>query len=133
MQLVEVMVAASVFAMATGSSVQLWSRAALGSQQVEMQQQQAERVELDRLQLQARWQAELRPSCSVSPAQLITVAERVPVPPQLRREVVPVDQGAALQVRWWLEASPANARERLFTAAGLGLCDPVAAAEEVVP
>lgn len=56
MQLVEVMVAATVFAMATVGSVQLWSRAALGSQQVEIHQQQGERIELDRLQLQARWQ-----------------------------------------------------------------------------
>ncbi len=134
MQLVEVMVAATVFAIATGSSVQLWSRAALGSQQVEMHQQQGERIELDRLQLQARWQAELRqpagPACVVSPAQLITVAERVPVPPQLRRDVAPIDQGSALRVRWWVEESPAVARERLFTPAGLGLCDPLAAASD---
>lgn len=134
MQLVEVMVAATVFAMATVGSVQLWSRAALGSQQVEIHQQQGERIELDRLQLQARWQGELRqpagPACAVTPAQLISVAERVPVPPQLRRDVVPVDQGSAVRVRWWVEASPAETRERLFTAAGLGLCDPLAAASD---
>lgn len=136
MQLVEVMVAATVFAMATGSSVQLWSRAALGSQQVEIHQQQGERIELDRLQLQARWHAGLRqpagPACAVSPAQLVKVAERVPVPPQLRRDVTPVDQGSALRVRWSGEASPALARERFFTAAGLGLCVPLVAASDHV-
>ena len=137
MQLVEVMVAATVFAMASGSSVQLWSRAAMGSQRVEFQHQQRERIELDRLQLQARWQQDLRQptgaaGCAVCRDQLITVAERVPVPPQLRRALLPADQADALLVRWWVEASPALQRERLFTPAGLGLCDGQAAGEEPV-
>ncbi|MFZ9974479.1 MAG: hypothetical protein ACO3FK_09410, partial [Vulcanococcus sp.] len=64
--------------------------------------------------------------------QLITVAERVSVPPQLRRALLPADQADALLVRWWVEASPALQRERLFTPAGLGLCDGEAAGEEPV-
>ena len=68
----------------------------------------------------------------MSREQLITVAERVPVPPQLRRALLPADQADALLVRWWVEASPALQRERLFTPAGLGLCDGEAAGEEPV-
>ena len=53
MQLVEVMVAAAVFTAASGSSLQLFAQAAVSSQATELRQQQLERIELDRLQLQA--------------------------------------------------------------------------------
>ena len=52
----------------------------------------------------------------------MAAADAVPVPPQLQRELVISDQMDALQVRWRAEADPTLQRERLFTAAGMGLC-----------
>ena len=124
MQLIEVMVAAAIFTAASGSSLQLWSRAAGTTQQAEWREQQLERIELDRLQLQARWRHELAgvSGCLISRDQLIAVASVLPVPPQLRRELLPADQDDGLRVRWRAERDPALQRERLFTPAGLGLC-----------
>jgi hypothetical protein len=124
MQLVEVMVAAAVFTAASGSSLQLWSHAAVSSQAAELRQQQLERIELDRLQLQAHWRHDLASDtgCGISRDQLVAVASALPVPPQLQRELLPGDQVDALRVRWRVASDPALLRERLFTPAGLGLC-----------
>jgi len=124
MQLVEVMVAAAIFSAASGSSLQLWSTAAGSSHQLEHRQQLVERMELDRLQLQAHWRRALvsEPDCSISRERWMAAADAVPVPPQLQRELVISDQMDALQVRWRAEADPTLQRERLFTTAGMGLC-----------
>lgn len=140
MQLIEVMVAAAVFTAASGSSLQLWSQAAGTNQQAELRQQQLERIELDRLQLQAHWRHDLAsvPGCSISRDQLIAVASALPVPPQLQRELLPAEPDGALRVLWRADQDPALQRERLFTLAGLGLCQaepPItdSQVEEVVP
>ena len=125
MHVVEVMAAAAVFALASGNSVQLWSRAAVGSQLAELRLQQEERIHLDHLQLEAHWRSDRsQPSgCGVSSEQLIAVAATLPVPPQVHREVSPSDQQPdAVLVRWSVESAPNLRRERLFTPAGLGLC-----------
>ena len=124
MQLIEVMVASAVFTAAAGSSLQLWSQAAGTTQQAELRQQHLDRIELDRLQLQAHWRHNLarEPGCLISRAQLIATASAVAVPPQLLRELSLSDQAGALQVRWRVAGDPSLQRERLFTPAGLGLC-----------
>jgi type II secretory pathway component PulJ len=140
MQLIEVMVAAAVFTAASGSSLQLWTRAAGSSQQVELHQQQLERIELDRLQLQAHWRADLagQADCPISQDQLLASASALPVPTQLQRDVVVADQDGSLMVRWRVGNDPALQRERMFTPAGLGLCQdatPItdSQVEEVLP
>lgn len=122
MHLLEVMVAATVFTAASGSSLQLFAQAASRSQTAELRQQQLERIELDRLQLQAHWRRELAASdtCAVSPEQLSRWAATVPVPPQIQRELLAGDQSDELRLRWRLEGQPAVVRERLVTTAGLG-------------
>jgi hypothetical protein len=129
MQLVEVMVAAAVFTAASGSSLQLWSHAAVSSQAAELRQQQLDRIELDRLQLQGHWRQDLAggTGCGITRDQLVEVASALPVPPQLQRELLPGDQVHSLRVRWRVATDPALQRERLFTAAGLGLCQSDAA------
>jgi type II secretory pathway component PulJ len=124
MHLVEVMVAAAVFSAASGSSLQLWSHAAGSSHRAELRQQLLERIDLDRLQLQAHWRQELAggSGCGLSSGDLVEVASALPVPPQLRREVVPVQSGDGLLVRWEVAADPTTTRERVYTPAGLGLC-----------
>jgi hypothetical protein len=123
MQLVEVMVAAAVFTAASSGSLQLFAQAATSSQQSELRQQRLERIELDRLQLQAHWQRELSAdaACSISPEQLKALAAAVPSPPQLLREVVAGEQPDELRLRWRFAGEPGVVRERLVTTAGLGI------------
>jgi hypothetical protein len=122
MQLVEVMVAAAVFTAASGSSLQLFAQAAGSSQQMELRQQRLERIELDRLQLQAHWHRELAgaEACAISSEQLKALAASVPPPPQLQREVVLGEQPDELRLRWRFDGEPGVVRERLVTTAGLG-------------
>ncbi len=121
MQLVEVMVAAAVFTAASGSSLQLFAQVASSSQQRELHQQRIERIELDRLQLQAHWRRELAgtAACAISPEQLQALAAAVPAPPQVQREVVVGEQPDELRLRWRLAGEPGVVRDRLVTTAGL--------------
>ena len=122
MQLVEVLVAGVVFTAASGSSLQLFAQAASSSQQTELRQQRLERIELDRLQLQAHWHRELvgAETCAISAEQLKALAAAVPAPPQLLREVVLGEQPDELRLRWRFAGEPGVVRERLVTTAGLG-------------
>lgn len=120
MNLVELSVAAVLFSAASGSSLQLWAQAASRSQQTELQQQLLERIDLDRLHLQATWRQSGN-GCGVDPAALLAQAAAVPVPPQLQRTVQLSADGLQVQVRWQALAAPALQRQRLFTPAGLGL------------
>jgi hypothetical protein len=129
MQIVEVMAAAAVFTAASGSSLQLFAQAASRTQESEARQQRLERIELDRLQLQAHWRRQLAGStaCVTSPEQFRALAAAVPVPPQLQREVEVGEQPDELRLRWRFDGEPAVVRERLFTTAGLGAsCSAVA-------
>ncbi|MEY3545140.1 MAG: hypothetical protein RLZZ247_1297 [Cyanobacteriota bacterium] len=122
MQLVEVMVAAAVFTAASGGSLQLFAQAASSSQQGELRQQRIERIELDRLQLQAYWRraVEAADSCAVSSEQLREMAASVPAPPQLQREVLLGEEPDELRLRWRFAGESVVVRERLVTTAGLG-------------
>lgn len=124
MQFVEVLVAASVFTAAAGGSLQLFAQAASSSQQGELRQQQLERVEFDRLQLQAHWRRELQGQsfCGVGADQLQALASALPPPPQVKRELLPGARTDELRLRWRIASQSAPVRERLVTAAGLGLC-----------
>ena len=130
MQFVEVMVAASVFTAAAGGSLQLFAQAASSSQQGELRQQQLERVEFDRLQLQAHWRRELQAqdqrSCPVGSDQLQVLAAQLPPPPQVQRELLMGEKADELRLRWRVDVQAAPVRERLVTGAGLGLCSAAA-------
>lgn len=129
MQLVEVLVAASVFTAAAGGSLQLFAQAASSSQQGELRQQQLERVDFDRLQLQAHWRRQLqaRLSCTDGADLLQAMAAELPPPPQVHREVLKGDNAHELRLRWRMDGNSPLVRERLVTIAGLGLCSPALA------
>jgi hypothetical protein len=131
------MVAASVFMAASAGSLQLFAQAASSSQASERRQQQLERIELDRLRLQAFWRRQLdgASSCDVTPEHLRELAASVPPPPQLQRELLVADQQGELRLRWRFEDQPAVVRERLVTPAGLGLACPASSVGqgELVP
>jgi hypothetical protein len=138
MQIVEVLVAAVVFSAASASSLQLWSQAAVSAEGAQRQALQLERIELDRLQLQAHWRRDLgaEAACGDGGDAMKAVAVALPVPPQLQRELLPSPEPAGVLVRWRVASEPALQRERLFTPAGLGVCQantpPTAQVEEEV-
>jgi hypothetical protein len=124
MQLIEVSLAAVLFTGATGGSLRLW--AASGGQQQQLASRSAlqERIELDRLQLQARWRQAFAPgqSCSAVEGQLEAEAARIQPPPQVSRAVQDPGDGYGVLVVWSALDQPELQRQRRFTAAGLGLC-----------
>lgn len=125
MQLLEVSVAALVFAGAAASSLQLWSAAASSHQSTQLREQLLERIELDRLHLQARWRQDAAGfRCDAPIAALTAAAAAVPPPPQLQRQVQPGADGGSLQLQWSavLPGEPPLQRHRSVTPAGLGIC-----------
>jgi len=57
MHLIEVLVAGSVFAITSGSSLQLWSSTAVRAHQLTGREQLEQQIEQDRLQLQSLWRS----------------------------------------------------------------------------
>ena len=136
MQLVEVSLAAVLFAAAAGSSLQLGSAAASSSQSTALRQQLQERIELDRLHLQAHWRQNAAGlSCLDPVAGLIARAADVPPPPQLQRQLLPAADGEALLVQWSAgpPGEPPLQRHRWLTPAGLGLCVEASGASAPAP
>jgi hypothetical protein len=129
MHLIEVVMAASVFAIASSSSLQLWSATAVGAHQLSRREQLEQQIEQDRLQLQILWRGSIQlhgdtSGCTASPAQLLTLASNSPVQTPLRRALQLSEDGAALQIHWSATSDPQLQRVRLVTPAGLGLCSP---------
>jgi hypothetical protein len=124
MQLIEVSLAAVLFTAATGGSLQLWAASGSQQQQLASTNELEERIELDRLQLQAHWRQGIAPgqSCPAVLEQLEPVAARIQPPPQVLRALHPAGDGGGVQVVWSIPGKPTLQRQRLFTPAGLGLC-----------
>lgn len=138
MELVNVLVAGSVFATAVGCSLQLWSATAVRARQLTARQQLELQIEQDRLQLQALWRG-LRPlngaaaaGCVATAGQLLALAATRPAAPALRRELQLSGDGQALLLRWSAAGAAAAWREREVTPAGLGLCGPMPSAVGVL-
>jgi type II secretory pathway component PulJ len=124
MQLVEVMVASVVFALSSVCSLQIWSQFGRGVQHSELREQWLQRMEIDRLQLQARWRSDLQqsPQCVGQAEAMQALAASLPVPPQLQRQIALGAQPEELAVHWQAVDQPGLQRQRWFSAAGLGLC-----------
>ena len=124
MQLIEVSLAAVLFTAASGGSLQLWAASGSQQQQLASARELQERIELDRLQLQARWRQAIEPgqSCPAVQEQMEAVAARIQPPPQVQRTLSPASDGRGLAVVWSALEQPTLKRERRFSPAGLGLC-----------
>ncbi|WP_415399490.1 hypothetical protein [Synechococcus sp. W4D4] len=124
MQLIEVSLAAVLFTAASGGSLQLWAASGGQQKQLASRSEVEERIELDRLQLQARWRQAIAPgqTCSAVEEQLEPVAARIQPPPQVQRTLSPASDGRGVEVVWSGLEQPMLERQRRFTAAGLGLC-----------
>ena len=124
MQLIEVSLAAVLFTGATGGSLRLWAASGGQQQQLASRSELQERIELDRLQLQARWRQALAPgqSCPAVEGKLEAEAARIQPPPQVSRALQDPADGRGVVVVWSALDQPELQRQRRFTAAGLGLC-----------
>ena len=124
MQLIEVSLAAVLFTGATGGSLRLWAASGGQQQQLASRSELQERMELDRLQLQARWRQAFAPgqSCPAVEGQLEAEAARIQPPPQVSRALQDPADGRGVLVVWSALDQPELQRQRRFTAAGLGLC-----------
>jgi len=122
MHLVDVLMAGSVFAIASGGSMQICSATALQAQQLNSRQGLEQRIEQDRLQLQTHWRSSGATDCTSAASQLPLLAAAVPVPTGLTREVLLSSDGQSVQLRWTATADPALQRQRLVSPAGMGVC-----------
>jgi hypothetical protein len=122
MHLVDVLMAGSVFAIASGGSMQICSATALQAQQLNSRQGLEQRIEQDRLQLQTHWRSSGAPDCSAAASQRPLLAAAVPVPTGLTREVLLSPDGQSVQLRWTATADPVLQRQRLVSPAGMGVC-----------
>ena len=77
MHLIEVVMAGSVFAIASSSSMQLWSATAVRAHQLSAREQLEQQIEQDRLQLQTLWRNALQ-----NPPQTQSQAQAQDRPPQ---------------------------------------------------
>ena len=124
MQLIEVSLAALLFTAASGGSLKLWAASGSQQQQLATKSELQERIELDRLQLQARWRQAIAPgqSCLAVLEQLEPAVARIQPPPQVQRTLSPASDIRGVEVVWSAVEQPKIQRQRRFTPAGLGLC-----------
>ncbi|MEB3332689.1 MAG: hypothetical protein VKI83_09390 [Synechococcaceae cyanobacterium] len=132
MHLLEVLIAGGVFAVASGSSVQLWSAVAVQAHQLTHREQLEQQIEHDRLMLQTLWRTAAQPTaeeaepaasgCRASAAELLALASSQPVAASLRRELQLSADGRSLRLHWSAAGTAGQRRDRVVTPAGLGLC-----------
>ncbi|MEN9497055.1 MAG: hypothetical protein ACO289_10060 [Prochlorococcaceae cyanobacterium] len=125
MQLCEVMVAAAVFGLSAATGLQLTAGAGESQQRLGSRSELLARIDQDRLQLQARWQASAGAPmgpCSVVALGLAQSAEAISLDAPLQRQLRISADGQSLEVSWLSGADGQPLRRRLFTPAGLGLC-----------
>jgi hypothetical protein len=130
MRLTELLVASTVLAMASTSSLQMAATSATVQRGTLLQERTQQLIERDRLQLQAHWRLAVSSShpCTTIAAELMRLAAQLPTPNGLRRELRATDDGGSLLVRWQSPEGPHLQRERLLSAVALGLCDSTAEA-----
>lgn len=117
MNLVEALVAASLFLAGVAASLQLWAGAGGSQRSLDQRQHLRERIERDRLVLQSHWRLTLASASCPTVEQMLQAAVALPPAAPVERQAQVGGDGQTLQVLW-----PAAGRQRWYTAAGLGLC-----------
>lgn len=128
MQLVEALVASSVFAISAGAALQISAGSAAGTLNTRAREQALERIEQDRLQLQAHWRAALAQpmACAAALAVMEAISASQAAPAGVSRSVQRSGQAELLEISWALEQAPQLQRRRLISPLALGLCLPEA-------
>jgi len=124
MQLVEALVASTVFAVAAGGALQITSATAASTLSSRARDQAQERLEQDRLQLQGQWRRSLTASlsCQQALAAMESGAAALPPPEGVQRQLRRSPDAEALEISWQLSGLPQLQRRRLVSPLALGLC-----------
>ena len=123
MPLLEVMLSCVIWSGALAAGLQLWGRGASQQQSNAQRATLIQEIERDRLRLIQHWRALPPRSCSDGDQRFLeTVAKDQPTAPGLRRVLELSTSEPGLWVRWSSADGMTVLRERLVTAAGLGLC-----------
>lgn len=126
MQLVEALVASTVFAVAAGGALQITAATAASTLSGRAREQALERLEQDRLQLQGQWRQALTAplTCQQALAAMESLAAGLTPPAGVQRQLRRSPDADALEISWQLSAMPQVQRQRLVSPLGLGLCVP---------
>ncbi|WP_296416607.1 hypothetical protein [Vulcanococcus sp. DEBay_Sum29NL08_54] len=123
MPLLEVMLSCVIWSGALAAGLQLWGRGASQQQSNAQRATLIQEIERDRLRLIKHWRSLPPRSCSDGDQRFLeTVAKDQPTAPGLRRVLELSTSEPGLWVRWSSADGSTVLRERLVTAAGLGLC-----------
>ena len=123
MPLLEVMLSCVIWSGALAAGLQLWGRGASQQQSNSQRAVLIQEIERDRLRLTKHWRALPPRSCSDGDQRFLeTLAMAQPAAPGLRRVLELSASEPGLWVRWSSADGSTVLRERLVTAAGLGLC-----------
>lgn len=132
MNLMEVLIAALLFALSAGSSLRIWSLVSMGVMQEERQQQLADRLDGELAALEASLRLHSRqtlepPPCGNSADSLRTLLSSRPSSAGVQRQLslLPSQDGLLLELA--IEGLPVR-RQRLLLPAALGLCQPLPSA-----
>ena len=137
MNLIEVLLAALLFSLSAGSSLQIWSLVAMGVTQEERRQRLADRLEGELAALEASLRLQSRqtlqaPPCGNSATTLQTMLSSRPSSQGVERRLtlLPAEDGLLLELA--IEGLP-HRRQRLLLPAALGLCQSPAAEAAPAP
>ena len=123
MPLLEVMLSCVIWSGALAAGLQLWGRGASQQQSNAQRATLIQEIERDRLRLIKHWRSLPPRSCSDGDQRFLeAVAKEQPTAPGLRRVLELSTFEPGLWVRWSSADGTTVLRERLVTAAGLGLC-----------
>lgn len=131
MNLIEVLMAALLFSLSAGSSLQIWSQLSQGVMREERHQQLADRLDAElaavdaSLRLQSR-QLQQPPPCGNTATALHSQLASRPLAAGMRRQLSLLEGQEGLLLDLAVEGLPIR-RQRLYLPAALGLCSASAA------
>lgn len=132
MSLLEGLIAALLFALSAGASLQIWSQLSVGVIQEEQQQQLADRLDAEvaaidaSLRLQSRQQLQ-PPPCGATVAALHDQLSTRPLAAGIQRQLTVLHADEALLLDLAVDGLRLR-RQRLYMPAALGLCSPIPSA-----
>lgn len=131
MTLIEVLMAALLFSLSAGSSVQIWNQLSLGVMQEERHQQLADRLDAELAAVDASLRLQSRqllqpPPCGNTAAALHSQLAARPLAAGLQRQLRVLEGEETLLLDLAVDGLPIR-RQRLYLPAALGLCSTQAA------
>jgi len=129
MSLLEALIAALLFALSAGASLQIWSQLSMGVIQEERQQQLTDQLDAElaaveaSLRLQSRQQLQ-PPPCGDTAAALHAQLSERPSAAGIQRQLTVLQADEALLLDLAVDGLPLR-RQRLYLPAALGLCSPI--------